>query len=821
MYQFKGFTEKANKALNLAIESAEEMRHNYVGTEHILYGLVKEGSGVAATALNECGVTEDALREKLESINGTMSLVELTPDDFTPRTKRVLRAAVIISSKTGYTYVGTEHLLLAILSESDSYAVAFLEELGVSVERLAQAVSKGMQGGAEEGFGGFENESAPNGSQKGGSALDKFGRDLTQAAKNGEIDPVIGREKEIQRVIQILSRRTKNNPVLIGEPGVGKTAVAEGLALEIAKGNVPEILKDKRVVSLDLTGMVAGAKYRGDFEERIKAAIDEVKKSKNTILFIDELHTIVGAGAAEGSADAANILKPSLARGDFQVIGATTLNEYRKYIEKDAALERRFQPVKVGEPTPEQAVQILKGLRDSYEAHHKVKITDEAINAAVTLSSRYIADRYLPDKAIDLIDEGASKVRLASLTSPDNVKELEDEIANYEKEKASAINEQDFERAARLRDEQKELQTKLDDAKKKWQEQQKGNSGEVTAEDIAKIVSEWTGIPVVQLTKEESERLLNMENVLHERVIGQSEAVTAIAKAIRRGRVGLKDPKRPVGSFIFLGPTGVGKTELCKALAEAMFGDENAMLRLDMSEYMEKHTVSKLIGSPPGYVGFEEGGQLTEKVRRKPYSVVLFDEIEKAHPDVFNMLLQILEDGRLTDSQGRTVDFKNTIIIMTSNVGARLITEKQSSLGFNSENENAEESEKKDIKELVTGELRKVFRPEFLNRVDDIIVFNKLNKDEIKQIAVKMLKTLENRLDKMNIKISFTDNAVSEIADKGFDENYGARPLRRAIQNEIEDPLSEQMLEGKVKDGAVVTCDFADGQFTFTTANSN
>lgn len=821
MYQFKGFTEKANKALNLAIESAEEMRHNYVGTEHILYGLVKEGSGVAATALNECGVTEDVLREKLESINGTMSLVELTPDDFTPRTKRVLRAAVIISSKTGYTYVGTEHLLLAILSESDSYAVAFLEELGVSVERLAQAVSKGMQGGADDGFGGFENESAPNGSQKGGSALDKFGRDLTQAAKNGEIDPVIGREKEIQRVIQILSRRTKNNPVLIGEPGVGKTAVAEGLALEIAKGNVPEILKDKRVVSLDLTGMVAGAKYRGDFEERIKAAIDEVKKSKNTILFIDELHTIVGAGAAEGSADAANILKPSLARGDFQVIGATTLNEYRKYIEKDAALERRFQPVKVGEPTPEQAVQILKGLRDSYEAHHKVKITDEAINAAVTLSSRYIADRYLPDKAIDLIDEGASKVRLASLTSPDNVKELEDEIADYEKEKASAINEQDFERAARLRDEQKELQTKLDDAKKKWQEQQKGNSGEVTAEDIAKIVSEWTGIPVVQLTKEESERLLNMENVLHERVIGQSEAVTAIAKAIRRGRVGLKDPKRPVGSFIFLGPTGVGKTELCKALAEAMFGDENAMLRLDMSEYMEKHTVSKLIGSPPGYVGFEEGGQLTEKVRRKPYSVVLFDEIEKAHPDVFNMLLQILEDGRLTDSQGRTVDFKNTIIIMTSNVGARLITEKQSSLGFNSENENAEEGEKKDIKELVTGELRKVFRPEFLNRVDDIIVFNKLNKDEIKQIAVKMLKTLENRLDKMNIKISFTDNAVSEIANKGFDENYGARPLRRAIQNEIEDPLSEQMLEGKVKDGAVVTCDFADGQFTFTTANAN
>ena len=813
MYQFKGFTEKANKALNLAIESAEEMRHNYVGTEHILYGLVKEGSGVAATALNECGVTEDALREKLESINGTMSLVELTPDDFTPRTKRVLRAAVIISSKTGYTYVGTEHLLLAILSESDSYAVAFLEELGVSVERLAQAVSKGMQGGADEGFGGFENESAPNGSQKGGSALDKFGRDLTQAAKNGEIDPVIGREKEIQRVIQILSRRTKNNPVLIGEPGVGKTAVAEGLALEIAKGNVPEILKDKRVVSLDLTGMVAGAKYRGDFEERIKAAIDEVKKSKNTILFIDELHTIVGAGAAEGSADAANILKPSLARGDFQVIGATTLNEYRKYIEKDAALERRFQPVKVGETTPEQAVQILKGLRDSYEAHHKVKITDEAINAAVALSSRYIADRYLPDKAIDLIDEGASKVRLASLTSPDNVKELEDEIADYEKEKASAINEQDFERAARLRDEQKELQTKLDDAKKKWQEQQKGNSGEVTAEDIAKIVSEWTGIPVVQLTKEESERLLNMENVLHERVIGQSEAVTAIAKAIRRGRVGLKDPKRPVGSFIFLGPTGVGKTELCKALAAAMFGDENAMLRIDMSEYMEKHTVSRLVGSPPGYVGFDEGGQLTEKVRRKPYSVILFDEIEKAHPDVFNILLQILDDGRLTDSQGRTVDFKNTVIIMTSNIGAKLLTEKHSSLGFT--DENSENKETENTKELVLGELKKAFRPEFINRIDDIIVFDRLSKDEIKEIAVKMLAGLKKRLSDMEIEIEFTDEAVSAIADKGFDEVYGARPLRRAITSDIEDPLSEKMLDGTIKANSKVKCDFADGKFTF------
>lgn len=818
MYEFRGFTQKANSALNLAIESAQDMGHNYVGTEHILLGLINEGTGVAAAALEQCGVTGDALRDKISSTDGVGMKTTLTPDDFTPRTKRVLKAAMLASARMGNNYVGTEHLLLAVIAESDSYAVSFLHELGVSENAIAQAVAGGLQNGGQEG--GFAEEnggfSAPNGNGKGGTALEKFGRDLTKAAKNGEIDPVIGREKEIERVIQILSRRTKNNPVLIGEPGVGKTAVAEGLALEIANGNVPEILKDKKVVSLDLTGMIAGAKYRGDFEERIKAAIDEVKKSKDTILFIDELHTIVGAGAAEGSADAANILKPSLARGDFQVIGATTLNEYRKYIEKDAALERRFQPVKVGEPTPEQAIEILKGLRDSYEAHHKVKITDEAINAAVTLSSRYIADRYLPDKAIDLIDEGASKVRLATLTSPPDVKSLEDRIADFEKEKASAVNEQDFERAAKLRDEQKEVQAQLDNAKKEWQERQKDSSGEVTAEDIAKIVSDWTGIPVVQLTKEESERLLNMEKVLHERVIGQDEAVSAISKAIRRGRVGLKDPKRPVGSFIFLGPTGVGKTELCKALAQAMFGDENAMLRLDMSEYMEKHTVSKLIGSPPGYVGFEEGGQLTEKVRRKPYSVVLFDEIEKAHPDVFNMLLQILEDGRLTDSQGRTVDFKNTVIIMTSNVGARMITEKQKALGFKSD-ENEKEQDSKDIKELVMGELRNVFRPEFLNRVDDIIVFNKLTQDEIKQIASKMLDTLSKRLEKLDIRITFTDEAVTAIADKGFDENYGARPLRRAIQSEIEDALSEKMLEGSVKENSSVVCSYSDGKFTFET----
>ena len=823
MFQFQGFTEKANKALNLAVQSAEQFGHSYVGTEHVLLGLLQEGSGVAYAALTSCGVTADSISQRVQANEIGGAPTHLTADAFTPRTKRVLRSAVAVAARVGSSYVGTEHLLIALVSDSDSYAVGFLNEAGVSMQALVQAIQNRL-GGKSNPNGGFQNGGFQNGGypnegfdpngnpQEGGSALDKFGRDLTKAAKNGEIDPVIGREKEIERVIQILSRRTKNNPVLIGEPGVGKTAVAEGLALEISKGNVPEILRDKRVVSLDLTGMVAGAKYRGDFEERIKAAIDEVKSSGNTILFIDELHTIIGAGAAEGSADAANILKPSLARGDFQVIGATTLNEYRKYIEKDAALERRFQPVKVGEPTQEQAVEILKGLRDSYEAHHKVKITDEAIEAAVKLSSRYIADRYLPDKAIDLIDEGASKVRLAAMTSPDNVKDLEDKVKNLENEKASAVNEQDFERAAKLRDEQKRVQAELDEAKKSWQERREDKCGEVDAEIIAKIVSDWTGIPVVQLTKEESDRLLHMEEVLHERVVGQNEAVTAVAKAIRRGRVGLKDPKRPVGSFIFLGPTGVGKTELCKALAQAMFGDENAMLRLDMSEYMEKHTVSKLIGSPPGYVGFDEGGQLTEKVRRKPYSVVLFDEIEKAHPDVFNMLLQILEDGRLTDSQGRTVDFKNTVIIMTSNVGARMITDKQKSLGFAQE-EKAQKQE--DIRSLVMGELKKVFRPEFLNRVDDIIVFNKLTQDEIKQIAGKMLETLSKRLAAMDITITFTDAAVTAIADKGFDDSYGARPLRRAIQSEIEDVLSEKLLDGEIKANSAVTCDYQDGKFVF------
>lgn len=820
MFNFNGFTQKANNALNMAVDAAQDMGHTYVGTEHILLGLVSEESGVAASVLQQNGLSAEDLKELIERTIGTGSRTVITPDDFTPRTKRVMQTAMVLSARLGHGYVGTEHLLMALISERDGYAIRFLEELNVNINSVLSSLKASMGADSEEenqqsGIDGMLNK---NGQSKGGSnALGKFGRDLTAAAKNGEIDPVIGREEEIQRVIQILSRRTKNNPVLIGEPGVGKTAVAEGLALRIVKGEIPEILKNKKIVSLDLTGMIAGTKYRGDFEERIKAAIDEVKKSKDIILFIDELHTIVGAGSAEGSADAANILKPSLARGDFQVIGATTMEEYRKYIEKDAALERRFQPVTVGEPSQEEAVEILKGLRDRYEAHHKVKITDEAIESAVTLSSRYIADRYLPDKAIDLIDEAASRVRLSSLTYPQEIKELEDKIKKLENEKASAVNEQDFENAAKIRDKQKEASAKLEEMKKSWKDKNANVSGEVKGEDIAEIVSQWTGVPVFQLTEEESQRLLKMEDILHKRVVGQNEAVTAVAKAIRRGRVGLKDPKRPVGSFIFLGPTGVGKTELCKALAEAMFGDENAMLRLDMSEYMEKHTVSRLVGSPPGYVGYDEGGQLTEKVRRKPYSVVLFDEIEKAHPDVFNILLQILEDGRLTDSQGRTVDFKNTVIIMTSNVGARLITDQQNGLGFAFDNpENKKEKTNEEIREAVIGELKKLFRPEFLNRVDDIIVFNKLTQEEIKEIAGKLLENLKARLKAVDIDAEFTDQAVTEISNEGYDDTYGARPLRRAITSKIEDALSEKMLENEIKKGDHIVCDFKDGKFTFT-----
>lgn len=814
MYRFNGFTEKANTALNLAIESAENLGHTYIGSEHIVLGLLKEGTGVAATVLNKLQVTAAQLEQLMSEKIGTGTKTSLSADDFTPRSKRILQIAVMEAARLGHNYVGTEHLLIAILSEGDSYGVRFLQSLGAKSGDILNEISSALSSGEDSAPApGMSSTSSSKGGKSATKTLDQFGRDLTALAAKGGIDPVIGRQTEIERVIQILSRRTKNNPCLIGEPGVGKTAVAEGLALKIAEGQVPELLKNKRVITLDLTGMVAGTKYRGDFEERIKAAMDEVRSAGNIILFIDELHTIIGAGSAEGSTDAANILKPALARGDFQVIGATTINEYRKYIEKDAALERRFQPVMVGEPSEEEAIEILKGLRDRYEAHHKVKITDEAIDAAVKLSSRYIADRFLPDKAIDLMDEASSRVRLRSFTAPTDLQELEKSIKELEQEKAAAINAQEFERAAKVRDEEKKAKEELERQKNLWTEKRSHEGGEVTPEDIANVVSVWTGIPVVQLTEEESERLLHLEETLHQRLVGQEEAVSAVSRAIRRGRVGLKDPKRPVGSFIFLGPTGVGKTELTKALAEAMFGDENAMIRLDMSEYMEKHTVSRLVGSPPGYVGYDEGGQLTEAVRRKPYSVVLFDEIEKAHPDVFNILLQILEDGRLTDAQGRKVDFKNTVIIMTSNVGARLITEKKGSLGFASEENQKLDSEK--VKELVLGELKSTFRPEFLNRVDDIIVFHKLTDEDIREIAGRMLKTLQKRLSEIGISAEFAEAAVAEIAKEGFDPIYGARPLRRAIQTKLEDRLSELMLEGKVHAGNRVVCDFENGEFIF------
>lgn len=811
MYSFKGFTQKANEAMNLAIECAAKMGHTYIGTEHILMGLIEEQTGVAAATLSECGVTSEELQSKIEATVGRGSPTTLTPEDFTPRTKRVMQTAVITSAQVGHNFVGTEHLLVALLSERDSYAVKFIEEMGISVSSVITALKSSLNDDKDKEFPteAHNKHTEHKGKNKN---LEKFGRDLTEAAKSGEIDPVIGREEEIRRVIEILSRRTKNNPVLIGEPGVGKTAVAEGLALKIAKGEVPELLKEKRVFSLNLTGMIAGTKYRGDFEERIKGVIDELKKDGNTILFIDELHTIVGAGSAEGSADAANILKPTLAKGDFQVIGATTLNEYRKYIEKDAALERRFQPVKVGEPTKAEAVEILKGLKDRYEAHHKVKISDEAIESAVELSVRYIADRYLPDKAIDLIDESASRLRLREQTAPPELKDIEKEIESLEIEKSEAVTNQDFERAAKVRDKQKELTKALEEKKEQWKTQREVNVAVVLKEDIAKTVSDWSGVPAEELTREESDRLLNLEKELHNRVIGQDKAVTAVAKAIRRGRAGLKEDNRPIGSFIFSGPTGVGKTELTKALASAMFGDENAMLRLDMSEFMEKHTVSKLIGSPPGYVGFEEGGQLTEKVRRKPYSVILFDEIEKAHPDVFNMLLQILEDGRLTDSQGRTVSFKNTIIIMTSNVGARLITDTKKSLGFDTQSDSTNDN----IRETVFNELKKVFRPEFLNRVDDVIVFSKLTKDEVKEIAALMLKGLSKRVEALGYTLEFTDKVIERIADEGFDEAYGARPIRRAVRSLVEDELSEKLLSGELKDKSRIVCDFEEGKITFT-----
>ena len=803
MFKFTGFTEKANKSLNKAVQAAENLGHTYIGSEHLLLGLLSDTGTVAGAVLASKKLTYDAVENYIKQTVGVGVPTQLVPDDFTPRSKNIIETAVSLARGMGQQLVGTEHVLLSIAREPSCVAAQILAQSGLSLNEIVSKISKSMMGAAP---GAARDKGADNAD----SVLMQFGRDLTQLAREGKIDPVIGRQNEIERVIQILSRRTKNNPCLIGEPGVGKTAIAEGLALKIASGEVPELLKDKRIVSLDLTGMVAGTKYRGDFEDRIKKVVDEVKASKDVLLFIDEVHTLIGAGSAEGAVDAANILKPSLARGELQVIGATTIDEYRKHIEKDAALERRFQPITVGEPSEDEAVEILKGLRDKYEAHHKVKITDEAIYAAVKLSARYIGDRYLPDKAIDLIDEAASRVRLQTFTAPPELKALEDREKELAAEKQSAVNAQDFERAADLRDEEKKIHAELDSKKQEWMQSTGHSRDEVGVGEIAQIVSSWTGIPLAQLTTEESERLLHMEDELHRRIVGQDEAVKAVARAIRRGRVGLKDPQKPIGSFIFLGPTGVGKTELCKALAAAMFGDENAMIRLDMSEYMEKHTVSRLVGSPPGYVGYDEGGQLTEKVRRRPYSVLLFDEIEKAHPDVFNMLLQILDDGILTDAQGRRVDFKNCIIIMTSNVGAKRITEKQAAFGFaDSDAASAQNDER--IKDAVMGELKNTFRPEFLNRVDDIIVFRRLTKAQIEEIAKHLLDDLRARVAGMDITVDFTDEAVSKIADAGFDEVYGARPLKRAIQSRIEDTLSEAMLHGEVVAGGHYRCT-ADGE---------
>lgn len=805
MYRFNSFTTKANEVLNLAIKSAESYGHNYIGTEHILIGLLSQGTTVPALINNN--ITYEAINDIIKERIGIGHPTSLSPDDFTPRAKRIIELSYQIARTMRNTYVSIEHLLIALLKEEDSYAVRFIIESGADPQRILDDLIQDLSNNSYES--GAQSSSKKKSKSK-TPTLDEFGKNLTELARQGKIDPVIGREDEIKRVIQILSRRSKNNPCLIGEPGVGKTAIAEGLALRIVNGEVPELLLNKTIYSLDLTSMVAGTKYRGDFEERIKKAMDEVIENKDVILFIDEIHNIMGAGAAEGAVDAANILKPSLARGEIQVIGATTISEYRKNIEKDAALERRFQPVTVGEPTEEETVAILKGLRDKYEAHHKVKITDDAIESAVKLSSRYINDRFLPDKAIDLVDEAASVVRLNAYTLPQNLKDMEDEIKRLDAEMQDAVTNQEFESAATLRDKENELKKLLDEEKTKWKNSSSHEAKAVTSEEIAQVVSSWTGVPVAQLTKEESERLLNMEEILHKRIVGQDKAVSAISKAIRRGRVGLKNPNRPIGSFIFLGPTGVGKTELCKSLAEAMFGDENAIVKLDMSEYMEKHTVSKLIGSPPGYIGFDEGGQLTEKIRRKPYSVVLFDEIEKAHPDVFNMLLQILEDGVLTDSQGRRVSFKNTIIIMTSNVGASKITDEKQALGF-----GQSDGKPLSIEELVMPDLKRTFKPEFLNRLDDIIVFNQLDEDDIKEIARRMLKSLQKRTEDLGITLSFTDDAIDELAKEGFDKIYGARPLRRAIQSKIEDRLSELILDKTITENSTCTVDYKDNEFTF------
>ncbi|WP_333887957.1 ATP-dependent Clp protease ATP-binding subunit [Clostridium sp.] len=792
---FGRFTERAQKVLIYAQEEAQTLQHGYVGTEHILLGVLKE-DGIAKKLLNSMNITIETVRSFIEEYEGRGEIDLYNKEiPLTPRTKRLLELSLFEARNLNHNYISPEHILLALIREAEGVAFTILNNLGADFNKLRKQLIDSLSG---EQSVSSNNSKKENGEPT--PTLDQFGRDLTDMAKEGKLDPVIGREKETQRVLEILSRRTKNNPCLIGDPGVGKTAIAEGLAEKIVAANIPELLKGKRVVTLDLSSMIAGSKYRGEFEERLKKVMEEIRKSGNVILFIDEIHTIIGAGAAEGAIDASNILKPALARGEIQCIGATTIDEYRKYIEKDAALERRFQPILVGEPTKEEAVLILKGLRDKYEAHHRVKITDEAIDAAVNLSDRYITDRYLPDKAIDLIDEAAAKVRIQNLIAPPDLKNLEVELEKATKEKEDSIRLQDFEKAAKLRDIEKELKDKLEGLKTNWKTKKEVSTLLVGEEKIASVVSQWTNIPVEKLTEKELQRLLKLEDILHKRVIGQDEAVKSIARAVRRARVGLKDPKRPIGSFIFLGPTGVGKTELSKALAEAMFGDENNLVRIDMSEYMEKHTVSKLIGSPPGYVGYDEGGQLTEKVRRNPYSVVLFDEIEKAHPEVFNILLQILEDGRLTDGKGKTINFKNTIIIMTSNVGASTIR-KQKSMGFTFTGDGEKQDEYDKMKDNIMEELKVSFRPEFLNRIDDIIVFHQLQEEDLKQIVKLMLNDVSMRLKEKEIDINFDQKAQELLAKEGFDITYGARPLRRAITKTVEDKLSEEMLKGNVKRG--------------------
>lgn len=810
---FERFTERARKVVYLAQQEAARLGHNVVGTEHLLLGLVVEGEGVAAKALEVLEISLDRIRQEVEKIIGSGEPNPFGEIPFTPRAKRVLELAVDEGRQMGHNYVGTEHILLGLIREGEGVAAQVLKNLGADLEKVRKQVITLLGGGASIFAGPANLGKGANRTQ----TLNQFGRDLTELARIGKLDPVIGRENEIERVIQVLSRRTKNNPVLIGEPGVGKTAIAEGLAQKIINGDVPEILRHKRVVTLDLGAMVAGSKYRGEFEERLKKVMEEIRNSGDVILFIDELHTLIGAGAAEGAIDAANILKPALARGELQCIGATTLDEYRKHVEKDAALERRFQPIIVGEPSLEETRLILKGLRDRYEAHHRVKITDEAIEAAVQLSNRYITDRFLPDKAIDLIDEAASRVRLRTTTTPPDLKELEDKVNQLQQEKEAAIKNEEFEKAAKLRDEEQKLRQQLDDLASDWKNKRSKLEPNVGEEEIAQVVSGWTGIPVTKLQQEETERLLKLEETLHQRVIGQEEAVEAVSRAVRRARAGLKDPKRPIGSFIFLGPTGVGKTELAKALAEALFGDENAMIRIDMSEYMERHTVSRLVGAPPGYVGYDEGGQLTERVRRKPYAVVLLDEIEKAHPEVFNVLLQVLEDGRLTDAHGRTVDFKNTVVIMTSNVGANLI-ERSTGIGFQVGSDDSSDNYQK-MKDKVLDELKRTFRPEFLNRIDEVIVFHALNREQIKAIVDLMVKPVAQQLLDKGITLELTEEAKEMLAKDGFDPNFGARPLRRSVQRFIENPLSEELLKGTLEYGSTIKALVKDDQIIFDTVN--